>query len=161
MEVSIESLGLLQSQEIMKELGDRDLIKAFADPAVAINRRVVRRLKSSTRYQDQTGALRRGWSARRTPARYNTVRGDSDATRLSTIFSASPVIQILEGGTKERRTRSGRRTGRVSPRSIVETAVQATQPEVVPEYAGYLNGPRGLDRVIRRAVKRKPRKDRR
>ena len=87
MDVTIESLGLLQSQEIMKELGDRDLIKAFADPAVAVNRRVVRRLKSSTRYQDKTGALRRGWSARRTPARYNTVRGDSDATRLSTIFS--------------------------------------------------------------------------
>ena len=160
MEVSIESLGLLQSQEIMKELGDRDILKAFAAPAVAVNRRVVQRLKSSTRFQDRSGNLRRGFSARRTPARYNSVRGDREATRLSTIYSRSPVIAILEGGTRSRRTRSGRRTGRVQPRRIVETAAQATQPEVVPEYAGYLNGPRGLERVIRRAAKRKPRRDR-
>ena len=111
----------------------------------------------------------RGFRVRQTPARYQNVRGDGDATRLSTIYSESPVINILEGGTRQRRTVSyrGRKgggrsfTGRVAPLRIVQTALDQTQDgEIEQQYAEYLNSPQGFEKIIRRAAARQPRRDR-
>lgn len=164
--IDLQTFGFLQSEEIMSALSDRDIIRAFATPANHVNRQVARRLRRSTQFKDRSGRLRRGFRVRQTPARYQRVAGDPEATRLSTVQSQSPVINVLEGGTVERRTRTyrgrrgGRRTGRVRPLRIVETALQQTQEgEVVQQYATYLNGPQGLERVFRRAAARAPRRD--
>ena len=154
----IETFGLLQAEEIMRELSDRDIFMAFAAPAVAVNRRVVARLRQSVRFRDQSGRLRRGFSARRTPASYAVVRHDREGTRLSTVYSREPTINILEGGTVQRRYR-GRNRGRVQARHIVQTALDRTLPEAIPTYTQYLNSPRGLQRVVERAAARKPRRD--
>ena len=131
-------------------------IRAFAAPAVHVNRQVTRRMRRSTAWKDRSGLLRRGLSARLdAPALSQGCAATRDATRLSTIYSRSPVINILEGGTAQRKTRH-RRTGRVQPLRIVETAVQQTQQDIVPEYTRYLNGPQGLEKVIRRAADRVP-----
>ena len=159
MNLDLETFGLLQSEEIMAQLGSRDTIRAYADPAVAVNREVVRRMKLSMRFRDRTGNLRRGFSARKTAQRYLRVRGDRTATRLSSVFSRSPIINVLEGGTQERRQRRGRRTGRISARRIVETAARSVEPEVQTIYREYLNSPRGLERTVQRAAARKPRRD--
>ena len=151
----------------MKALSDRDVIRAYAAPAVHVNRQITRKLRRSRQFKDRTHLLRRGLSARQTPARYQPVRGDADAVRLSTIYSRSPVINILEGGTTERRTRSyrkvkgrGRRTGRVKPLRIVQSVLNTVQSgDIIRQYAEYLNGPQGLDKTIRRAAARKPRRD--
>lgn len=154
----IETFGLLQAEEIMRELSDRDIMRAFATPAVAVNRKVVARLKRSVRFRDQSGRLRRGFSARQTPQTYTVVRRDPEGTRLSTVYSREPTINILEGGTVQRRYR-GRNRGRVQARHIVQTALEQTTPEAVPVYTQYLNSPRGLQRVVERAAARKPRRD--
>ena len=167
-QMSVDSFGLLQSEEIMSALSARDVIRAFAAPAVHVNRQIARRLRRSTQFKDRTRRLRTGFRVRQTPARYQNVRGDGDATRLSTISSESPVINILEGGTRQRRTRSyrgvqggGRSTGRVAPLRIVQTALEQTQEgEIEQQYATYLNGPQGFEKIIRRAAARRPRRDR-
>lgn len=166
-QMAIQSFGLLQAQEIMSALSDRDTIRAFAAPAVHVNRQITRRLRRSTQFKDRTKLLRTGLSARQTPLRYARVRGDNDATRLSTIYSRSPVINILEGGTRQRRTRSyrrragaGRNTGKVPPLRIVQTVLNQTQDgEIEQQYGTYLNGPQGFEKIIRRAAARKPRRD--
>ena len=156
MNVELETFGLLQSEEIMAALGSRETIRAYADPAVAVNREVVRRMKASVRFRDRTGNLRRGFSVRKTARRYQRVRADRHGIRLSSVFSRSPVINVLEGGTGERQTRT-RRTGRIMPRRIVDTAARSVEPETI--YRQYLNGPQGLERTVARAAARKPRKD--
>ncbi len=155
----IESLGLLQAQEIMESLPADLVEKAYARPAVAVEREIAKRLRRSTAYRDKSGTLRKNWRARQTPKRYRGVRGEANQVQLAQL-QAAPHVHLLERGTAPRRTKRGRHTGRVVPRRFIERALKQIAPRTVPIYTSYLNGPQGLSKVVREAAKRRPRRDR-